>query len=357
MKHPFIWIIFSLVLIAGCADQEEKQQEEHASVEKPSVEYEVVADALSIPWSIDQDGETLYVTERTGSIVEVQDGKKVKKDVSLEKPLSDNPEAGLLGFVLHPDFSQNQQAYAYYTYDDEGSPYNRVVLLERQDGSWIEKSVLLDRIPSGQFHHGGRLKIGPDEKLYITTGDATNDEKAQDPEYLGGKILRMNLDGSIPGDNPSDSYLYSYGHRNPQGLAWDGETLYATEHGPKGYDEVNQIEKGANYGWPEVTGDEEKKGTIPPLVHSGEPSWAPSGADFSKGELLFATLAGQSIKQFDPVTKEVTDLLDGFGRIRDVHIDGETLYFTTNNTDGRGIPREQDDKLYKVDLTAIEGKQ
>ncbi len=356
-KNPIGFFIVSLsLLLSACSTvQPDVQQEESESVTKPSVESTVIAQNLSIPWSIQKRHDVFYITQRTGGIVEIKDGKKSVIKTSLSKPLSDRPEAGLLGFVLHPDFNSNQQAFAYYTYDDEGDPYNRVVLLKRTANQWTEEKVLLDQIPSGQYHHGGRLEVGPDDKLYITAGDATKQDKAQDLSYLGGKILRMNLDGGIPKDNPfKDSFVYSYGHRNPQGLVWnqDGD-LYETEHGPNGYDEVNLIKAGNNYGWPKITGNEKGESLISPLAHSGEPSWAPSGVDIWNGNLFFASLAGQSVKRFDTETKKVSDVLTGFGRIRDVLVEGDTLYFVTNNTDGRGIPRENDDALYKVDLKSL----
>jgi glucose/arabinose dehydrogenase len=359
MKFKMSWLMLvisqSLLLSACSFSQPDVQQEESESVTKPSVESKVVAQDLSIPWSIQKMGDVFYITQRTGGIVEIRDGKKSVINTSLSKPLSGRPEAGLLGFVLHPDFKNNQLAFAYYTYDKSGASYNSVVVLKRTENEWSEENILLDGIPSGQFHQGGRLEIGPDQKLYITAGDATRQDNAQALSFLGGKILRMDLDGGIPADNPfENSYVYSFGHRNPQGLAWnqDGE-LYETEHGPNGYDEVNLIKAGNNYGWPKITGDEKEESLISPLAHSGEPSWAPSGADFWNGDFVFAALAGQSVKRFDTETGEVTDLLTGFGRVRDVLVEGDTLYFVSNNTDGRGIPRENDDKLYEVDLKSL----
>ncbi|MCA0151435.1 PQQ-dependent sugar dehydrogenase [Rossellomorea vietnamensis] len=359
MKIKMGWLVLIIsqsILLSACSfGQSDVQQEDSESVTRPSVESKIVAQDLSIPWSIQKQDDVFYITQRTGGIVEIKDGEKSVVKTSLSKPLSDRPEAGLLGFVLHPEFKTNQQAFAYYSYDDSGDHYNRVVALKRTANEWTEEKVLLDRIPSGQFHQGGRLKIGPDHKLYITTGDATRQDHVQDPSFLGGKILRMELDGGLPSDNPFEhSYVYSYGHRNPQGLAWnrDGE-LYETEHGPNGYDEVNLIKAGNNYGWPKITGDEKAETMVSPLAHSGEPSWAPSGAHFWKEDFVFAALAGQSVKRFDTETGEVTDLLTGFGRVRDVLVEGDILYFVTNNTDGRGIPRENDDKLYEVDLKSV----
>ncbi len=147
-----------------------------------------------------------------------------------------------------------------------------------EENVWREESLLLDNIPSGTYHHGGRLKIGSDGKLYVTTGDASAPDIAQDLDSLGGKILRMNLDGSIPNDNPyPNSYVYSYGHRNPQGITWSSDgTLYSSEHGSRANDEVNLIEAGQNYGWPIIEGYEEQEGMVSPLFTSGDTNtWAP----------------------------------------------------------------------------------
>ncbi|WP_432806587.1 PQQ-dependent sugar dehydrogenase [Mesobacillus maritimus] len=215
--------------------------------------------------------------------------------------------------------------------------------------------MLLDQIPSDRVHHGGRLALGPDGKLYATAGDASQPDLAQDLKSLAGKILRMNVDGSVPEDNPfPDSYVYSYGHRNPQGIGWaeDG-TMYASEHGPNAHDEINVIEAGKNYGWPKIVGDQSLEGLEQPLFHSGSDTWAPSGLVVSEGKLYVATLRGNSVSEFDLETKTTNELVTGLGRIRDVWLEGSELYFVSNNTDGRGTPLEEDDKLYRVNLSAL----
>lgn len=359
MKKQFkTMTTLSLLLLSACSNTPSDpanppESQETGGSRNPNVE--VLADRLEVPWSINKTGDTFYINERTGGIVKVTDGEVTRMKVNLKEPLAQVPEAGFLGFVLHPDFPETPSAYAYYTYQNSSSPHNRVVVLNLEGDVWEEGNVLLDDIPSGQYHHGGRLEIGPDNKLYITTGDATEQEIAQDLNSLGGKILRMNLDGSIPADNPfENSFVYSYGHRNPQGLAWnEGGEFYSTEHGPSGLDEINRISAGNNYGWPLITGDEKREGLQPPVVHSGDTAWAPSGADFHKNHLYFAALRGQGVKRFSIDTGNVEEVLSGYGRIRDVHIDGDMLYFVSNNTDGRGNPAEDDDKLYKVSLTEL----
>jgi glucose/arabinose dehydrogenase len=345
-------LLVLMLLLSGCSFFEKKEdggQANEAVVIEPEVE--VMAVNLAVPWSIDKLGQTFYLSERTGSIVKIEDGKIARQRVRLEKPLAEAAEAGLLGFVLNPQFSENQKAFAYYTYaDDGGGQFNRVVVLGHNAGIWTEERILIDRIPSAAYHHGGRMKIGPDGKLYITTGDATTPSVAQNLGSLNGKILRMNLDGSIPADNPyPNSYVYSYGHRNPQGLAWIGETLYASEHGQSAHDEINRIVAGANYGWPVIQGLEKKAGMETPLFQSGtEVTWAPSGMAAADGKLYVAELRGNAVRVFDVEQKQSRVVISDLGRIRDVFVDGDYLYLVSNNTDGRGNPNERDDKLYRV---------
>jgi glucose/arabinose dehydrogenase len=349
-----------ILLMSGCSlfekenlkPKDQQQQEDEAIVLQPEIE--VVAEELMVPWSINKVNQVFYVSERTGNIVKIDEGKMERQQVALEKPLAKAAEAGLLGFVLDPGFADNQQAFAYYTYENAQGQFNRVVVLQLAGNNWSEERILLDRIPSAAYHHGGRLEIGPDGKLYITTGDATTPELAQDLRSLNGKILRMNLDGSIPEDNPfENSYVYSYGHRNPQGLVWMGDTLYSSEHGQSAHDEINLIKPGANYGWPVIQGNDSKAGMETPLFHSGNETWAPSGMATHDGTLYAATLRGNAVREFDLGKNMTSPVITGLGRIRDVLVDGEYLYFVSNNTDGRGNPDEKDDKLYRVLLTNL----
>jgi glucose/arabinose dehydrogenase len=349
-------ICLVFIFLTGCSDAKEQNvEDQEASI--PYSEPEVIAETLNVPWSIDKIGNTFFLSERPGSIIKVEEGKMQRQKVDLEKKLATAEEAGLLGFVLAPDFSKSKEAYAYYTYQDSSGQFNRIVTLQLEDDSWKEEKILLDRIPSGAFHHGGRLEIGPDNKLYATTGDASSQpEIAQDLESLGGKILRMNLDGSVPDDNPfPNSYVYSFGHRNPQGLTWSYEgSLYESEHGPSANDEINQIQPGHNYGWPIIMGSEEKEGMETPLFTSGEnTTWAPSGMAYHDGKLYVAALRGTAVLEFNLQTGDVSDVIKGFGRIRDVFIENNSLYFISNNTDGRGNPLVKDDKLYRITLKEL----
>ncbi|MGP4041037.1 PQQ-dependent sugar dehydrogenase [Gracilibacillus sp. D59] len=334
----------------------ELENKDQSVITETSDELEVIAEKLNVPWSIEKLNDTFYLTERPGNIVKIENGEVERQHVELKKELATTSEAGLLGFVLDKNFSESNLAYAYYTYQDDTGQFNRIVTLRLEGNTWMEEKLLLDKIPSGSYHHGGRLKVGPDNKLYATTGDATEASIAQENQSLGGKILRMNLDGSIPDDNPfEDSYVYSLGHRNPQGITWDTEgTLYESEHGNSANDEVNQIEAGQNYGWPIIEGNQEQEGMIIPLFTSGDDTtWAPSGIDYHDGKIYVAALRGTAVMAFDLETGDQSEVITNIGRVRDVLIEDDHLYVITNNTDGRGNPEEADDILFKIPLSDI----
>ncbi len=321
--------------------------------------YNVAATKLKVPWSMQFAGDTVYITQRGGGIVEVKNGKQTVQEVRTKKTLRVVGEAGLTGFVLDPNFSKNKYAYIYHAYEEKGESLNRIVKVKLVNGVWREQKELVNGIPGGRIHEGGRLAIGPDGMLYSTAGETNRRELSQDLSSLGGKVLRMTTSGAVPKDNPiKKSYVYAYGLRNAQGLAWTSDgTLYASDHGPSGApipgggtdktgrDEINVIKPGANYGWPLVTGTETASGLTPPLYVAGDRSIAPSGiAATPDDKILVATLAGQSLKQFDPATKQMIDVLTGEGRIRDVAIHNGKIYVLTNNTAG-GSPGADDDRL------------
>ena len=327
---------------------------------------QVVADKLYVPWAIDISTEgKIYFTEKSGSIRVIEDGELNSQPlITFSDSFVSQGEGGLMGIALDPNYLQNHYIYVMHSYSEANKIYNRVVrLIENNNRASIDK-ILLDKIPGGQIHNGGRIKIGPDQKLYITTGDAGNPSLAQDPTSTGGKILRIELDGSIPNDNPIiNSPIYSLGHRNPQGLAWNSDNvLYASEHGPFAHDEINIIQPGGNYGWPLVQGDDDSNQIIiqKPLIHSKEVTWAPSGITFvNQGpwqeELLVATLRGQqllaiSLNEEGMVVRDVESWLKNeYGRLREV-IQGKDglIYLATSNRDGRGAPDISDDKIIRL---------
>ncbi len=360
LKKMFSVYLVLIFLLVGCSSNNQQDavhnnnEQKTPQSQQENPELEVIAKNLDVPWSIEKINNTFYLTERTGSIVKIENGEMMRQSVKLDKKKATASEAGLLGFVLAPDFQESNLAYAYYTYEDSSGQFNRIITLQLEDNVWREKSLLLDKIPSGSYHHGGRLKIGSDGKLYATAGDASESDIAQDLDSLGGKILRMNFDGSVPNDNPfSDSYIFSYGHRNPQGMTWmpDG-TLYASEHGNSANDEINRIEAGQNYGWPIIEGYKEQKGMVSPLFTSGDEStWAPSGMANYNGKLYVAALRGTAVLEFDLETGEYREVITGPGRIRDILIEDHILYFISNNLDGRGNPEDNDDRLYRISLS------
>ncbi len=328
------------------------------------VKVDVIADNLSVPWGIDfaSDGR-IFFTERTGAINVIENGQ-INQIMSLDVG---GGEGGMLGIALDPNFDENHYVYVYYTYNELLGIKNKLVRYVESNNILTEDKVLLEGIPGAPYHDGGRIKFGPDRMLYVTTGDAGNPELSQDVNSVAGKILRINPDGTIPEDNPFGSAIYSIGHRNSQGIAWDESgNLVATEHGPSGWrgtahDEINLIQKGANYGWPDVIGDESKNGLTNPVLHSGDDTWAPSGSTFYYekdmpmffGKYFVAALRGQHIHmvEFDESFNVVSHskLFSGeFGRIRDVTSGPDGLYFMTSNQDGRGNPNLYDDKILRI---------
>lgn len=326
-------------------------------------ELSLVAKKLEVSWSMVflPDGNML-LTERPGRVRLIdKNGVLQEKVVADIEDVQAINEGGLLGIEIDPDFKKNKFVYLYYTYDAEKT-LNRVVRFAFDNNSLTEPKTIVDEIPGAAIHNGGRIKFGPDGYLYIAAGDSANPSLAQDKNSKAGKILRIAKDGSVPEDNPFGNLVYSYGHRNPQGLAWDENgNLWATEHGQIATDELNLIEKGKNYGWPDVVGDQTKEGMVSPVVHSGNENWAPSGAVFYKGSIFFAGLRGQSL--YEAVldgrkVKEVKQHLVGrVGRVRDVVVGPDNLlYISTSNRDGRNEPVPEDDRVLRVNPDKLDDK-
>jgi|AntRauTorcE11897_2_1112592.scaffolds.fasta_scaffold00062_29 glucose/arabinose dehydrogenase len=316
----------------------------------------VVAEELNIPWEIAflPSGDML-VTERTGSLLRIGDNNQ-KYNID---GVTHTGEGGLLGLTLHPDFQVNSWLYLYLTSRTDGGLVNRVERYSYTNDTLSNRTTILTDIPGASYHDGGRIAFGPDGYLYITTGDAGNEALAQDRSSLAGKTLRVADDGSVPADSPFDSPVYSYGHRNAQGIAWDNTgNMWQTEHGRSGrlsgMDELNRIERSKNYGWPLIEGDEIDDTMKSPIAHSGaDETWAPAGIAFLDGHLFFAGLRGESLYQArinDDGTVAITaHLRQDFGRLRAVTAGPDGfIYVSTSNTDGRGTERSNDDKIIRI---------
>lgn len=307
---------------------------------------------LEAPWSVAFLGDTALVSERdSGRILELADDGSTREIMAVEGVITGG-EGGLLGLAIDED----DRLYVYST----GAGGNRIerYTLTGEPGSLgaAEPETILDGIPAARTHNGGRLAIGPDGLLYASVGDAGNRDAPQDPDSLGGKILRMTLDGDVPDDNPiPGSLVYSLGHRNVQGLAWaaDGR-LFATEFGQDTWDELNLITPGANYGWPVVEGIVGRAEFADPLQQWDPDEASPSGLAIVGGTLFIANLRGQVLRSVPlaDTTSSVDYLAGEFGRLRDVASapDG-SLWVVTNNTDGRGDPSPGDDRVLRIPMS------
>lgn len=316
-----------------------------------------VAQNLEVPWSIVfLPNNDILFTERKGT-VKLISNNNISTVINIPDVL-EYGEGGLMGMTLHPNFTQNKSIYFMYTYLGSGNnTLNRVVRFKFNNNTLSEKTIIVDAIPGAIYHNGGRIKFGPDGFLYITTGDSLEPSLAQNTNSLAGKILRVTDVGQPAPGNPFSNLVYSYGHRNPQGLTWDLEgRLWETEHGrsnPSGFDEINIIQKGKNYGWPEIQGSEKRLGMESPLAQSGNETWAPADAVFYKNSFFYTGLKGQALYELKiengnaVITKH---LLQEFGRIRELVLGPDNLlYITTSNRDGRGTVSSGDDRILKVD--------
>ena len=364
----------SIGLAVGLACSSDSTEPNSTNVEGLKVDNLVTG--LDTPWDLawGPDGQ-IWVTERGGRISRVNASSGQRTTAGQVPSVEESGESGLMGMAFHPDFGTQPFVYVAHSYLSGGSIRNRLVRM-RWDGQTLgTPEVLLANIPGGGIHDGSRLAIGPDRLLYMTTGDAASADLAQDRNSLAGKVLRLTLSGQPAPGNPFNSTVYSFGHRNPQGLVFHPTTgaLYSTEHGPGDNDEVNLVTASRNFGWPTVHGacDDDvgserafcqTNNVVEPLT-MWTPTIAPAGADFYvadlisqwKGSLLFASLKGNALYRLtlsadgQRVTARETLFQGQFGRLRDVLVgpDG-VVYLATSNRDGRGSPSSDDDRIIRV---------
>ncbi|HSA83964.1 MAG TPA: PQQ-dependent sugar dehydrogenase [Patescibacteria group bacterium] len=347
---------------ASLSPTQSTENETQTAVVEDAARISVVAENLDTPWAIAFLPDTsMLVTERAGRVRFIDaNGTLRAEPIATISDVKEIGEGGLLGIAVHPDFASNHFIYLYYTYNStNNNTQNRVVRFTFANNTLSNRTVIVDAIPGASNHNGGRIAFGSDGFLYITTGDSQDPSLSQTTSSLAGKILRVTDDGSpVPG-NPFGTRVYSYGHRNPQGIAWDSQgQLWSTEHGrsgiQSGLDELNKIESGKNYGWDIIQGDETRQGMVTPVLHSGSSTtWAPGGLAYLDGKLFFVGLRGQGLYEVVLQGDTVSSLKKHFdgelGRIRDVVVGPDKmLYITTSNRDGRGTPKENDDKVLRV---------
>ncbi|MFI6097844.1 PQQ-dependent sugar dehydrogenase [Lentzea sp. NPDC051213] len=304
-----------------------------------------VATNLAVPWDLGfLPDRSALVTERgSARVLSVQNG--AAREVARIPGVSAQGEGGLLGIAISPDYATDRYVFVYYTSTSD----NRIARFRIGE----VPQPIVTGIPRGQqIHNGGGLSFGPDGMLYAGTGDAGNTANAQNPNSLGGKILRMTKEGRPAPNNPTSSLVYSLGHRNVQGLAWDGQgRMFASELGQNRLDELNRIQPGGNYGWPTCEGACNNPRFVDPLLTWSTAQASPSGLAFHQGHLYMAALRGQRLWKI-PVTAtggvgQPQALFNGtYGRLRAAASapDG-TLWFSTSNRDGRGTPRAGDDRI------------
>ena len=335
-RHRGLPLFLLPLLLAGCAlnlpdpvvGGAPQQVEERYLPEPPGVAATPWIEGLETPWSLVflGDGRAL-VSERPGRIRLIEEGvlqaepyAELEAASGGERGLSGaaleaviGGEGGVLGLALHPDFPARPYVYVYQTRVGPEGVRNRVLRLKDEGRRGVFDRVVLEGIPGWVFHNGGRIGFGPDGLLYVTTGETFEAALAQDLGSLGGKILRITPEGEVPAGNPfPGSPVYSYGHRNPQGLAWhpDSGRLFASEHGPSAefglgaYDEINLVEAGGDHGWPRAVGAPGLADAVDPLVVWTETATPPAGLAFHRGDLYLATLASQALVRIELETRD-----------------------------------------------------
>lgn len=375
-SSPFSLFVLAILVAFGCSQPPAgRGAGEVESSPQTGVQFRVekVIGGLEVPWSIvwAPDGRMIF-TERAGRVRVYENGALRPQPLFVVSDVEQTGETGLMSVALHPQFSTNQFVYLSYGYGNRGSRV-RVVRYRETPQGFVDRKVIIEDIPAAQFHAGCRIRFGPDGKLYITTGDATDRQLAQKLDSIAGKTLRLNDDGTVPQDNPfvgqqnARPEIWSLGHRNAQGLDFqpDSNLMFQTEHGPSrfdgpgGGDEVNIVEKGKNYGWPIIHHTQTKAGLESPLLEY-TPACAPASGMFYrgsvfpkfKGNFFFGCLRGEMLIRVALDGRRVVGqegVVKEYGRIREVAEgpDGY-LYFSTSNKDGRGKPTSDDDRIMRL---------
>ncbi len=355
MKTKLFTVLALLLLFSAC----KKDVNDTPPAGAKELTVRTVATGLKLPWEIlwMPDGQ-LLVTEREGNIIRIDPTTGAKTTLLSILEVVNRGEGGLLGMTLHPQFSANPYVYVVYNYLRNNTYLEKVVRFTYNGSTLTTPTILLDNIAAGNIHNGSRLKISSDLKLFITTGDAGNTATAQNVNSLNGKVLRINLDGSIPADNPTpNSAVWSVGHRNAQGLVFANQKLYSSEHGANTNDEINIIRAAGNFGWPNVEGKCDSAGeqgfctanNVVEPIYSWTPTIAPSGMDYYnhdlipqfKNSLLVAVLKGSVLiqlqlnQQGDQVTNSTEHFKNTYGRLRDVSVapNGKVYFITSNGND------------------------
>ncbi len=316
-----------------------------------------IATGLTTPWGLAflADGTALVTERDTGKILSISpDAERTVRTLGTVRGVVPGGEGGLLGIAAAPRTGAGLHAYVYYT----SATDNRVAELDLSAAGIVAQRDILTGIPKASVHNGGRLLLGPDLDLYIGTGDATAPEKAQDLNYLGGKILRIDPDGGPAAGNPfpNSPLVYSYGHRNVQGLAFDSQgRLWASEFGANTYDELNIIRPGGNYGWPNAEGPSNNPAYVPPVKYWPTSDASPSGLVIAGGSAWMAALRGERLWQIPlddaAAATPIAHLQGQYGRLRTVAVGpAGYLWLITSNTDGRGQVRPGDDRILQLRL-------
>ncbi|WP_328479574.1 PQQ-dependent sugar dehydrogenase [Streptomyces sp. NBC_00377] len=318
-----------------------------------------VAEGLNTPWGLVPlaEGGLLVASRDKGTITRVDTRTGKKTELGEVPGVSAAGEGGLLGLALSPDYASDRMVYAYFTSASDNRIVRMIYDPARPAGDQLgAPDTVFKGIPKGMIHNGGRIAFGPDRMLYVGTGESGDRGLAQDTKSLGGKILRLTPEGEpAPGNPFPDSAVYSYGHRNVQGLAWDAkQRLFAAEFGQNTWDELNAIEPGADYGWPAAEGRTQDAKFRNPVAQWHTADASPSGIAYAEGSVWMAGLRGQRLWRVPlkgtAASADPQAFLEGdYGRLRTVvSAGGGTLWVTTSNTDGRGDPKTGDDRILEL---------